>query len=333
MTDFAALLQPDRGQPARTIEIVHPDAYEDWLKRQPQAHPRAARRQQGDGQGGQQGDPARRRRGMVGAAGLRRGCDVAVAHRVAARFPARGHVPAEGRRGRRGGARLAARAIPVRAVRQAGQGRRPARPADRAIPRGIDETVRLAQATALVRDLVNTGSSDMGPAELEAEAEKLAKQHHATRPRHARRCVAQGLSDDRRGRPRRRQAPRAAADRARMGQSQASARRGDRQGRVLRFGRARHQAGERHAADEEGYGRRGARAGAGEPDHGRAAAGAAAPADPRGRECDLGRRLPPRRRAQDAQGPDGREHQHRRRGPAGARRRADQGGRGQARNW
>ena len=35
MTDFAALLQPDRGQPARTIEVVHPDAYEEWLKGQP----------------------------------------------------------------------------------------------------------------------------------------------------------------------------------------------------------------------------------------------------------------------------------------------------------
>ena len=41
-------------------------------------------------------------------------------------------------------------------------------------------TARLAQATALVRDLVNLGSSDMGPADLEAEAEKLAKKFDAT---------------------------------------------------------------------------------------------------------------------------------------------------------
>ena len=34
-------------------------------------------------------------------------------------------------------------------------------------PARIDETVRLAEATALVRDLVNTPAGDLGPAELE----------------------------------------------------------------------------------------------------------------------------------------------------------------------
>ena len=40
--------------------------------------------------------------------------------------------------------------------------------------------MRLANATAKVRDLVNTGASDLGPAELEAEAEALAAQYGAT---------------------------------------------------------------------------------------------------------------------------------------------------------
>lgn len=43
----------------------------------------------------------------------------------------------------------------------------------------IDDTVRLAEATAMVRDLVDTGASDLGPAELEAEAEALAKRYGA----------------------------------------------------------------------------------------------------------------------------------------------------------
>ena len=47
-------------------------------------------------------------------------------------------------------------------------------------PARIAETVRLADATALVRDLVNTPASDLGPAELEAAAEVLAKRHGAT---------------------------------------------------------------------------------------------------------------------------------------------------------
>ena len=44
----------------------------------------------------------------------------------------------------------------------------------------IAPTLALAAATAQVRDLVNTGASDMGPAELEIAAEALAKQHGAT---------------------------------------------------------------------------------------------------------------------------------------------------------
>ena len=40
--------------------------------------------------------------------------------------------------------------------------------------------VRLAEATALVRDLVNTGASDLGPGEIEAQVETLAKKHGGT---------------------------------------------------------------------------------------------------------------------------------------------------------
>src|SRR5690242_20475495 len=36
MTDFTALLQPDKGQPARTLHVVHPDAWADWLAAQPE---------------------------------------------------------------------------------------------------------------------------------------------------------------------------------------------------------------------------------------------------------------------------------------------------------
>jgi leucyl aminopeptidase len=48
-------------------------------------------------------------------------------------------------------------------------------------PRGVDpvETVRLANASYLVRDLINTPANLLGPAELEAAARKIAKQHGA----------------------------------------------------------------------------------------------------------------------------------------------------------
>ena len=44
-------------------------------------------------------------------------------------------------------------------------------------PAKIDQMVMLAEATALVRDLVNTPPVDCGPPALEAEAERIAKAH------------------------------------------------------------------------------------------------------------------------------------------------------------
>ena len=94
-----------------------------------------------------------------------------------------------------------------------------------------------------------------------------------------------------------------------------------RQGHLLRYRRPRHQAGERHGADEEGHGRRrrGARLRA--SGHAREAAGAAARADPRGREQHRRQRLPAGRRAAEPQRHDGRDRQYRRRGAPGAGRR------------
>ena len=140
-------------------------------------------------------------------------------------------------------------------------------------------------------------------------------------PGHRRRRAARGQLP---GRPRRRprQRPRAAPDRPALGRSGGAQGDAGRQGRVLRHGRARHQAVEQHAADEEGHGRRRADAGAGPLRHGAGPAGAAAPPDPGGREQHRRRRVPAGRRAHHAQRHHGRDHQHRRRGPADPGRRA-----------
>ena len=45
--------------------------------------------------------------------------------------------------------------------------------------KAIDPVLAEVAATALVRDLVNTPAEDMGPAQLEAEASRLAKAHKA----------------------------------------------------------------------------------------------------------------------------------------------------------
>jgi leucyl aminopeptidase len=46
-------------------------------------------------------------------------------------------------------------------------------------PAAIPDAIRLAQATALVRDLVNTPAADMGPSALEQHSEAMAKAHGA----------------------------------------------------------------------------------------------------------------------------------------------------------
>src|SRR5205085_6718022 len=43
----------------------------------------------------------------------------------------------------------------------------------------IDPVTRLAEATAIVRDLVNTPAADLGPAELEQAARQLARESAA----------------------------------------------------------------------------------------------------------------------------------------------------------
>jgi len=60
------------------------------------------------------------------------------------------------------------------------QGKAPA--AKLVVPDGVDgeDVSRIAEGVTLTRDLINTPSNDMGPAELEAAARQLAKTHRAS---------------------------------------------------------------------------------------------------------------------------------------------------------
>ncbi len=166
------LLQADRGQPAHSIHLVAPDAYDGWLGAQP-ARVRAALM-------------AQRCTGKAGS------------HAVYADEDVQAIVIADG-----GGPWMLAKlvdALPAGTYRVAGdigpaalgwllgqyrfdRYRKTEDPAPRILltkdAAGIDETLRIAAATTLVRDLVNTGAGDLGPAELEAATEQLARQHGA----------------------------------------------------------------------------------------------------------------------------------------------------------
>ena len=145
-----------------------------------------------------------------------------------------------------------------------------------ALPDGADaaRVERIADGVFLARDLVNTPTNDMGPDALEAGgARRLPTTHKAkvSVDHGRRRCSKQNF-------PMIHAVGRASAEAPRLidmawgdeGRAEGDA---GRQGRLLRHRRPRHQAVERHAADEEGHGRRGQRARPRLDDHGGAAEG------------------------------------------------------------
>ena len=179
MNDVAALLQPDRGQVARSIQVVHPDDFPAWLGKQP-ARVRAT--VAAHGLTGKAGN-----RAILPGDGAEDWSALLVCDEPATspwRFASMGaFLPAGTYRladGDPGAGALGWLLGQYRFDRY----RKPDDTAPRILltpnPAAIAETVALAEATATVRDLVNTPASDLGPAELEAVAEALAKRHDAT---------------------------------------------------------------------------------------------------------------------------------------------------------
>ncbi|WP_288456677.1 leucyl aminopeptidase family protein [uncultured Sphingomonas sp.] len=180
MTDFAALLQPDRGQPARIIHVVRPEDYAGWLAAQP-ARVRTA-------------VTAARVTGKAGNRAILPGeaaddwsmlllCDEPVESPW--RIASLGDGLPEGTYRLAGDGTVGAAGLGwLLAQHRFARYRKPDPIGARILltpeVAAIDETVRIAAATARVRDLVDTGASDMGPAELETEADALAAAHGAT---------------------------------------------------------------------------------------------------------------------------------------------------------
>ncbi|HEX8526427.1 leucyl aminopeptidase family protein [Allosphingosinicella sp.] len=176
MTDLSALLQPDKGQPATALHLVDKDGLDSWLKAQPQRVRQAAAAQGFKAEGYQfaflPGDKADQWSAALGVAKaeepsvwcLSKAADLLPegTYRVAERGPGPavlGWLLGQYRFGRYKedkapkGPRVLLTDEPAR----------------------IAETAMIAEATFLVRDLVNTPAQDLGPAELEAAAAKVAK--------------------------------------------------------------------------------------------------------------------------------------------------------------
>ena len=180
MTDFSALLVPDRGQPAHDLRLVDKTGFEEWAKSLPAQHRAAIEAQRFKGKGyelailpGEKPESWSAALGVANVDELSPWCLAKAAanlpegsYRVADRDP--------------GPAALGWLLAQYRFDRYRTKD-------DPAVPRillsgeaaRIEDTVRLAEATALVRDLVNTPASDLGPAELAAAAEAVAHKHGA----------------------------------------------------------------------------------------------------------------------------------------------------------
>ncbi len=178
MTDFATLLQADRGQPAQLIHPLRPETFDQWFAAQPERIRAALSAAQFKAKPGHlvilPGAKSNEWSAALGAPERPGPWDLAPA---ATRLPAGTYRidggPAAGTLGwllahhRFDRYKQAPEPMPQRILLTDD-------------PARIEETVHLASAIALVRDLVDTPSEDMGPPELAAAVEAAAKRYGAT---------------------------------------------------------------------------------------------------------------------------------------------------------
>ena len=171
MTDFAALFTTDRGQKARVIHLVDKDSFEKWAKARPAEDRALLEAHRFDGtkalafvllpRGGDFDVVS----AVANAASLSPWCLATLGERL----PEGTYKLASGEPGKAAlGWLLAQHRFDVyRSKPEPDCGPRVLVTGQAA---SIDQTVRLAEATALVRDLVDTPAADLGPAELEQAA-------------------------------------------------------------------------------------------------------------------------------------------------------------------
>jgi len=181
MSDLSSLIQPDKGQPARTIHLVDANGYDDWLKAQPPRHRTAIDAQKlkptGFASAILPGDKPEDW-SVVGIVADAEQLSPWCLARLAETLPEGSYRLAAGDPGAAMLGWLTAQyRFELYRKDDKATGPRILLTADVA---RIEESVRQAAATALVRDMVNTAAADMGPAELQHAVEALAKTHGAT---------------------------------------------------------------------------------------------------------------------------------------------------------
>ena len=179
MTEFASLVAADRGQPARSLSFVTQDDFADWLNRQPPRARAAVEAARFEGKTDTlailPGDDAEEWSVAIGAEPNGGPWGLAAA---AAKLPEGSYRLVSGNAGDAAlGWMLAQHRFDRYREKPDVSGPRTLLSSE---PARIDDIVRLAEATALVRDLVDTGAGDMRPAELADAAKLVAERHSAT---------------------------------------------------------------------------------------------------------------------------------------------------------
>jgi leucyl aminopeptidase len=179
VNSFSSLIQPDRGAPARTIQAIDKAGFEAWLKALSPRARAAVAAQRFSGKSAElailPGEAAEEWSVAVGVEGADELGPWCLAKSAEA-LP-EGEYRVEGSAGRAMlGWLLAQHRFERYRKPESSVGARVLLVQDAA---RIDDAVRLASAVALVRDLVNTPTEDMGPAQLQAAAERVAEEHGA----------------------------------------------------------------------------------------------------------------------------------------------------------
>ncbi|HET7817419.1 MAG TPA: leucyl aminopeptidase family protein [Sphingomicrobium sp.] len=186
MTDFAQLIAADRGQKARAIHLVDKASFEDWAKGRPAEDRALLAAHRFDGKTGfafvilPRGEDFEVVSAVADAAELSPWCMA----KLGSSLPEGVYRLASGEPGQAAlGWLLAQHRLETYRSKKDDPERGP-----RVLVTGeaarIDNAVRLAEATALVRDLVDTPAAHLGPAELEqavrAKADKIGGEVRVT---------------------------------------------------------------------------------------------------------------------------------------------------------
>jgi leucyl aminopeptidase len=169
MTDFASLLVPDRGQKAHLIHLVDKGSFEAWAKGRSPEDRALIEAHRFDGKTGFAFVLLPRGNGFELVSAVKNAAELSpwCLAKLAESLPEGTYRLASGEPGKAALGWLLAQHRFDAYRSKSDEAERGPRVLVTGEPAKIEETVRLAEATALVRDLVNTPAADLGPAEIE----------------------------------------------------------------------------------------------------------------------------------------------------------------------